>query len=371
MINDKIKLLGLTLGDPFSETSRSGVNYNLFTRFDKKCDLINVIDLDVKGLDKFWLALTSFYPNRRIWGNKLHQNPKAFDIRTNKAQYEISRINSKIDLIFQDGAMFMPGTSNEIPYVTYNDSNVILSSRGGKYAHGMHYHGKKLKSTIEQERQVYKKASLIFTMSNWLKASLQIDFGIAEEKIITVYAGTNLSITDHDKVYDGKTILFIGKNFERKGGRVLLDAFKYVRKEIKDARLIIVGSNIKISDEGVIVKGAITEKKEIEKYYMGASVFALPSFFEPFGIVFAEAFAFKVPCIGTNVCAMPEIIEDEKGGFIVEPNDSKALADKLITILKDQNLAKNMGNYGYHKVVTTYNWDSVIDKIIKHSETII
>jgi len=144
MINDKIKLLGLTLGDPFSETSRSGVNYNLFTRFDKKCDLINVIDLDVKGLDKFWLALTSFYPNRRIWGNKLHQNPKAFDIRTNKAQYEISRINSKIDLIFQDGAMFMPGTSNEIPYVTYNDSNVILSSRGGKYAHGMHYHGKKL-----------------------------------------------------------------------------------------------------------------------------------------------------------------------------------------------------------------------------------
>jgi glycosyltransferase involved in cell wall biosynthesis len=91
------------------------------------------------------------------------------------------------------------------------------------------------------------------------------------------------------------------------------------------------------------MKGGVTDPKELSKFFREASLFVLPSFFEPFGIVFAEAFAFKNPCIGTDICAMPEIIEQEKGGFLVPPNDPNVLADRIIMRLKDQTLSRNMG----------------------------
>jgi len=51
--------------------------------------------------------------------------------------------------------------------------------------------------------------------------------------------GTNLPAEDFNQAYDGKTILFVGNDFERKGGTVLLEAFRTVKKEIKGARLIM------------------------------------------------------------------------------------------------------------------------------------
>lgn len=366
-----IKMIGLTLGAPFDLHTRSGVNYNIFTRFKNKVDLIDVFDLDIKGTKKILGVIRSFSFNRRRWGNKLHQSPWAFKVRTSLAEQKIDELSGKPELIFQDGAMFMPGREPKVPFVSYHDGNVILSAQGGNFAHGAHYKGGKLAKTIAQEKVVYEKAALIFSMSDWLKKSFVHDFGIPEEKIITVYAGTNLKVEDFDKNYDSKTILFVGKNFERKGGKALLEAFKIVRKEIKDAKLIIIGSNLDINEVGVEVKGLITDKEELSKYFREAALFALPSLFEPFGIVFAEAFAFKNPCIGTNICAMPEIIEEGKGGFLVPPDDSKALADRIIMLLKDKNLSRKMGNYGFEKVKNIFNWDVVVDKILFHCSKIV
>lgn len=365
-MNHRAKVVGLTLGDPFSKSSRSGVNFGVFSRLREKCELIEVIDLDLQGAQKIWLAATSFSPNRWRWGNKLHQSPRAFRARTRMAERKLREVGPGYNLIYQDGAMFMPGRVPDVPFVSYHDSNVFLSARGGSLAHGAHYQGRGLQETISQEKAVYERASLILVMSDWLKNSLIRDFGITPEKIVTTYAGTNLQAEDFDKNYDGKTVLFVGKEFERKGGTILLDAFKRVKKEIKGARLIIVGPDLDIVQEGVEVKGRVTDQKELAGFFREASLFVLPSFFEPFGIVFAEAFAFKNPCIGTDLCAMPEIIEEGKGGFLVPSNDSKSLTDRMITLLKDETLSRKMGHYGFERVRNTFNWDAVVSKMIFH-----
>jgi len=369
MLPQQLRVVGLTLGDAEDPSSRSGVNHNVFSRMSSRCDLIDVIDLDVRGFPKLLLAAMSFSFNRRRWGNKLHQNPQAFKIRTGMAEKALAEIRNKYDVVFQDGAMFLPSNGDlPTPFVSYHDSNIILAAQGGPLAHGAHYGGERLRKTIQQETEVYRRAALIFVMSDWLKQSLIQDFKMSESKIKTVYAGINLDVgIDHEpKSYDGRTILFVGKNFERKGGWVLLKAFRKVRSIIRDARLVIIGTQLQINEEGVEVRGLVRDSGVLKKSYQEASVFVLPSYFEPFGIAFCEAFAHRVPCIGTNICAMPEIIEHGRGGFLVEPNDHETLADRILEILRDEDLARDMGTYGYAKAKTTFNWDVVVDKMVRH-----
>lgn len=366
-----VRVVGLSLGEPFDSASRSGVNFNLFSRIKEQCDLVDVFDLDLRGISKACVALATFSPDRRKWGNRLHQNAWAFDIRTAMARRAIQELNRDFDLIFQDGAMFHPPLDIGRPFASYHDSNVLLASRAGEFSQGAHYSGGALRRAIERERRVYDSATLIFSMSNWLRESLISDFGIAAEKIVTVYAGTNLPAKDCDKEVDGKTVLFVGKNFERKGGEVLLEAFRLVRKSIADAKLIVVGPDIRLNEDGVEFVGQVSDKEQLTAYFRKASVFAMPSFYEPFGIVFAEAFAHKTPCIGTNICAMPEIIKDGEGGFVVPVGDSAALADRILSLLKDETLARQMGEYGFQRAREFFDWDVVVGKMTSHFSRLI
>jgi|RhiMetdeSRZDD1v2_1073273.scaffolds.fasta_scaffold07280_3 hypothetical protein len=70
------------------------------------------------------------------------------------AERKLGEVRFGYDLIYQDGAMFMPGKVPDVPFVRYHDSNVILSARGGSLAHGAHYQGKRLQETISQESMV-------------------------------------------------------------------------------------------------------------------------------------------------------------------------------------------------------------------------
>jgi len=73
-----------------------------------------------------------------------------------------------------------------------------------------------------------------------------------------------------------------------------------------------VASQFEIRQDGVEVRGRVTDATKLEAYFRDLSFFVLPSLLEPLGTVFVDAFAFKNPCIGINVCAMPEIIGEER-----------------------------------------------------------
>jgi glycosyltransferase involved in cell wall biosynthesis len=96
----------------------------------------------------------------------------------------------------------------------------------------------------------------------------------------------------------------------------------------------------------------------------------MPSICEPWGIVFCEAMAYKLPCIGTNTDSMPEIIQEGQTGFIVPPNDHKALADRIITLLSDEELMRKMGEQGYQRVKRDFTWNRVAAKMEEHLQQI-
>jgi glycosyltransferase involved in cell wall biosynthesis len=207
-------------------------------------------------------------------------------------------------------------------------------------------------------------------MSKWLADSFIRDFGVPARKLWPVYAGINMPDVDAPPAREqGRNgILFVGKQFDRKGGRVLLDAFERVRRVVPSATLTIVGPRLGALGPGVNNPGFLSKQDPdgaaaIKRLYSDAAVFVLPTLYEPFGISYVEAMAHGLPCIGTNICAVPEIIEDGVTGRLVAPGDAEALARALIDLLLDSGKAREFGEAGFRKYRAQFTWAKVAERV--------
>ena len=102
--------------------------------------------------------------------------------------------------------------------------------------------------------------------------------------------------------------------------------------------------------------------KQIEKEYLSASIYAMSSHFEGFGMVLAEASSYGLPCIAFDIKAGPsDIIDNEKSGFLVEDNDLQGYADKLMLLMRDENLRQNFGTKAKRVVSEKFSQKTVLE----------
>jgi len=222
---------------------------------------------------------------------------------------------------------------------------------------------REFKSAFEREHRIYDAADRIWVFSEALARSFGSDFGQPPEKIVTIYAGMNNPATPVDAADKLLRILFIGKDHERKGSRVLLQAFELVRRSIPAAELHMVGrTSIDFDRPGVVAHGVLSRanpagRKLLDELFASASIFCMPSRYEPFGIVFVEAMNAGLACVGTTEWAMPEIIEDGKTGWLVPDGAVDELARVLVAGLRDPLLCARMGARGRERALTHFTWE--------------
>ena len=365
-------------------TGFSGLHDYLWPTMAKRHEIVEVVDTRLTGFWKYWNIFYCFWrlpsflkyihPIRVIFGEELsdyRQRTLYYTLkRTGACEKKINKLNNKCDLFLQ--THWLPAIRSKPlkARCIYTDFTMKLSEK--EYPSWTGFFTEKEKNEwLRLETKSYQNATIIFTVSSHTKDSIINDYGIDEEKVVTVYEGVNIKeIPTFVKNYNTKTILFVGKEFDRKGGPTLIKAFKEVKKEIKDAKMVIVGSAPPVNDKDIIVKGYIS-RNELLQLYKDVSIFAMPSICEPFGLVFLEAMAYKMPCIGSTIDAMPEIIEDGRTGLLVPPNDYKQLADKLVLLLEDENLMKKMGEEGRKRVEECFTWDLVVERMTKQFERVI
>jgi len=140
---------------------------------------------------------------------------------------------------------------------------------------------------------------------------------------------------------EGVTFLFVGRDFERKNGPLVLEAFRRVRAQYPSAHLILVS---RAADGKQIVEPGVTHylflprQELLERIYPQADVLVLPSKAEGFGLVLLEAMSFGTPVIGVDGWAMPEVIRHEVNGWLV-PRGS---VDGLVGYMQDCVEAPNL-----------------------------
>lgn len=225
---------------------------------------------------------------------------------------------------------------------------------------------------IDLEKTVYEHAYINFTWSAHISRSMIEQYHCDPQRVVCVYAGSNVDVTDKpltNNNYHNKNILFVGMDWERKGGPELVEAFKRVRAKHPDAKLTIVGCSPTIDVPGVQVVGRVPIG-DVPRYYQNASIFCLPSKLEPFGIAFIEALAHKLPVVAANIGAVPDFVVNGENGFLVEPGAVEELALALVTVLDSPDMCRQFGVQGY-QIAQRYTWSSVGERLKQHIESVI
>ncbi len=174
---------------------------------------------------------------------------------------------------------------------------------------------------------------------------------------------------------DRKKVLFLGRLAANKGIDYLVHAIPLVLKEVPDAKFVICGEgeekpHVEAYIDQVGVRGRIEFRgkvnlDEMVELYSTCAMFVFPSInrLEAFGIVQLESMACYTPVIASNIPGVNNVMDEGKNGLLVEPRDPKALAEAIVKILKDPELAKSMGAHGRRLVEEKYNWKAIGDKI--------
>jgi glycosyltransferase involved in cell wall biosynthesis len=159
-------------------------------------------------------------------------------------------------------------------------------------------------------------------------------------------------------------ILTVSRKNPGKKYDVIIRAMKEVTSQVPNAILVMIGpddDNIPITEDYVHYLGKVDDPT-LADAYDACSVFAMMSESESFGMVFCEAWSRKKPVIGNKGCgAVTSLIDDGVDGILCANDVDVAAA--VIRLLSDYNLSSNMGVRGYQKVVNSYTWDKVTEKI--------
>ena len=209
---------------------------------------------------------------------------------------------------------------------------------------------------------------MIFTRSTNISRSLIDLYDVPSQKVACVYVGINVAPFSgklFNNGYRNKNILFVGVDWPRKGGPDLVEAFKIVLRTHSDARLTIVGCSPDIDLPNCDVIGKVPVN-EMSNYYERASVFCMPTYLEPFGAVYIEAFSYKLPVVATNIGAIPDFVLDDENGYLVEPGDIAGLAESLNELISSAEKCKLFGERGNALVRERYNWETVGAAMRKH-----
>lgn len=218
---------------------------------------------------------------------------------------------------------------------------------------------------IALERALYEGASVVFTRSRHVSESLLNHYGCAEARVICVGAGSNASVADGPspvRETEAPRILFVGVDWERKGGPELAAAFGRVQASHPDARLVILGCRPEIDLPNVDVVG-YRPVDAIHEHYQAASIFCMPVHREPFGVAFVEAMHHALPIVATRVGAVPDLVQDDVNGLLVDVGNVDALAACLDRLLSDPELRRKMGERSREIARARYTWPRVAEEM--------
>jgi glycosyltransferase involved in cell wall biosynthesis len=207
-------------------------------------------------------------------------------------------------------------------------------------------------------RRSFRLARHLVTWSAWAKQGLIDEYQVPAEKITVIPPGVDSQslapLRPGAAEDDALRILFVGGDFERKGGRVLLEAFRRLRQTLvagspstrlgPPPELHVVTRDTLLPENGLFVyHGLEPNSAGLLQLYRECDIFCLPTFADALAMVLLEAGAAGLPLVATELAALPAIVIDGRTGLLVPPGDPGALTYALGRLAADRPLRLALG----------------------------
>jgi glycosyltransferase involved in cell wall biosynthesis len=226
------------------------------------------------------------------------------------------------------------------------------------------------KVCVEHQRNILLRCDALFPRSRWCLQSLIEDYGADPQRCVVTGAGPNW---DHPPAArpgerDGRTLLFVGRDWIRKGGPLVLDAFRLARRARPDLRLVVVGPALPDPREpGVEWLGPLDgpRREELLHWYQRASLYLCVSRAEPFGIALLEAMASGCPVVALDRGAAKEIVRDGETGTLLAEAEPWAVARAIQHWLSDPAAWAIASATARTWVSQNYSWEFAAERIAR------
>jgi len=235
------------------------------------------------------------------------------------------------------------------------------------------------------------EAAKVIAVSEWMKLEVVSQFKVPPSKVAEIPNAVDMA--KFEKTVDveatrmkwnvqpgEKLITAVGRLTSQKGFDYLIRALAGVQKSIPDSKLLVVGDGYMRGElealaksEGVAARTTFTgflNEGDLVDAIKSSDMLAVPSRFEPFGIIALEAMAAGVPVVVSRVGGLAEIVEDDVDGLVMDPNSPHSIAKATIRLLSDRALASRLAARAKEKV-KAYTWEHSAAKTLEVYEAAI
>lgn len=371
----KKKIAFLCNGDPEDKSLWSGTMYKMYESLLKK------------GYEVEYLPAVKFTQKEEARFEKIAKvHEKIFNRTFNRHQFYLkARVASKKlqkTLKNKDfDVLFSACQINEIAFLNIKQpiifvNDILLDQHIGYYPYymGLGWYSKKIMTYIEQ--RALQNCAAVILPSEWSVERAMERYQLNPEKVHLLRFGPNIEVPENifQKEYSGSlTMLFLGVDWQRKGGEIALKTTEILRKKGFPVKLLVVGCVPPVQSEAMEVipflnKNRTEDYDRLKKLLLESHLLFLPTRAECYGIVYCEASAYGLPSIATATGGVTSIVKDGINGFALpESAGAEEYAGKIAEILSPEQLSvlSESSRKRYDEHLTWEKWGKEMYEILK------
>lgn len=211
---------------------------------------------------------------------------------------------------------------------------------------------------------LFRRAAVLLPWSNWAARSLIDDYGVDPERVVVVHPGVDTDLwspAPRDNVRTPR-LVFVGGDFERKGGSDLLDWYR--RSGRRSCSLTIVTRSAVAEEEGVTVVRADNNSDSLRQLLRSADLFVLPTRADSFNLAAVEAMSSGLPVVIGNVGGISDIVEDGVNGRLITPGDADMLGAVLDSLVASPALLREMSVASRQRALAKFDVKAMFRELV-------
>lgn len=197
-----------------------------------------------------------------------------------------------------------------------------------------------------------RRAQRVLVWSEYARG-LHLAHGRNAEQLAVAPPGVEVPPVSWERPTGRPAVLFVGRDFHRKGGEVLLEAWKQIPAGA--AHLTMIGMTDGELPPGVEHYPYISPLALNSYFYTRSHIFAFPTLAEGYGMALLEAMAHGLAVVASRIEAIPEMVADGETGFLVLPGDAEALAKWLRELIDQPRRCRQMGEAGRERAIRFFS----------------